>query len=254
MKIINLVNNKGEVFVDDEDYEWLNEYSWYHSGRIGRSTAYAFYKGKKTNYKSIQMHRIIMEKYSGPSKLEVDHRNHNGFDNRKSNLRYATKSQNKVNCIKKRINPSSKYKGVSKTNIGKFRVAFKKDNRLVIDITFENEIDAAIAYDILAPQFHGEFVNKNFTNISDSDIIRVENLINNPKISRKKSNQLMSSKYIGVNSFLQGETIKWQSRIYHNGKRLFLGDFYLEDEAALAYNKKAVELFGNNTKLNIIND
>jgi hypothetical protein len=72
------------VFVDLEDYEKVKEYCWVYDG-YGYAVA-----GK---YKTmIRMHKIIMSE----EKL-VDHINHNGFDNRKCNLRYATRSQNTQN-------------------------------------------------------------------------------------------------------------------------------------------------------------
>jgi group I intron endonuclease len=64
----------------------------------------------------------------------------------------------------------------------------------------------------------------------------------------KKIKKNTTSKYVGVNK----RNNKWRSRIHYKNKEIYLGYFFTEIEAAIAYNKKAVELFGENAKLNII--
>ena len=95
--------------------------------------------------------------------MVVDHINRNGLDNRKSNLRHATYSQNSWNQIKV-YHPaySSKFKGVSKNDSGKW-VAHIATYRVSHYIgTFKTEIEAALAYDEKALQLHGEFAKINF--------------------------------------------------------------------------------------------
>ncbi len=66
------------------------------------------------------------------------------------------------------------------------------------------------------------------------------------------------SKYLGVNFNLvkSGDRKKtydkWIVRIQHNGKRIHVGRYNTEEEAALAYNKKAIELHGEFARLNVI--
>ena len=103
---------QGKVaLVDDEDYEWLNQYNWQASNEKGR-----FYV-KKGNYlgvingkqrsTSVRMHRLIM---NAPENMVVDHINGNGLDNRKENLRIVSNRQNLQNL---HIKKTSKYPGVS---------------------------------------------------------------------------------------------------------------------------------------------
>ena len=62
----------------------------------------------------------------------------------------------------------------------------------------------------------------------------------------------MKSKYIGV--YWNNSSNKWYARIRYNGKQLYLGTFENEIDAALAYDKKAYELRGDNSKFNFRNN
>lgn len=95
MKLIPLTQGY-QAFVDDEDYKELSKHRWYYHDGYADST-----KGK--------MHRIIMAAKKG---AEVDHVNRNKLDNRKSNLRIATRSQNNHNVGLRKDNTSGQ-KGVS---------------------------------------------------------------------------------------------------------------------------------------------
>lgn len=103
---------QGQVaIVDDADYERLAKYKWYAQFQ-GRSW-YAFRKPwdkSKKRYFTVCMHREIMGLVCGDKK-QVDHINHDGLYNRKSNLRICTATENRRNQQKTR--GSSKYKGVS---------------------------------------------------------------------------------------------------------------------------------------------
>lgn len=102
-----------KTIVDDEDYEKFGNINW--QSRPKRSGIYAArtirYGNRKDNKKrSIYLHRLIVD-----AKLEdfVDHINRDTLDNRKSNLRIVTRSENFLNAGKFRRKTSSKYKGVS---------------------------------------------------------------------------------------------------------------------------------------------
>ena len=151
MKRISLT--KGQTaLVDNEDYAELSKHKWCMvKDACGRSL------GSKIVY----MHRVIMD---APEGMEVDHINHNTLDNRRSNLRTATHSQNQHNRMKTKDLTSSIYKGVSwhKAN-KKYKAAIRKDNKQIDLGYFSDEVLAAKAYDDAAKKLFKEFAYLNFT-------------------------------------------------------------------------------------------
>ncbi len=93
---------------------------------------------------------------------EVDHANGDILDNRRSNLRAATRSENNSNRQKfSNGTPASKYKGVQFTH-GKWAASIQKDKERKWLGYFKHEDSAAKAYDIAAKELHGEFAVLNF--------------------------------------------------------------------------------------------
>jgi hypothetical protein len=91
---------KGEEFIfDKDDYDRVKQFSWFMVD--GYPTA---------RKKKIMLHRFILGE--PPNGLEIDHINRNRADNRKDNLRFATRAQNIANTPKAK-GKSSKYKGVT---------------------------------------------------------------------------------------------------------------------------------------------
>ena len=109
----------------------------------------------------IAVHRLIMGLRSG-DRMEVDHINHDGLDNRRCNLRICTSAQNLCNR-RKNCEATSQYKGVywyGQRN--KWRVDVSINGRTKYVGIFANELDAAMAYDLAAKQHYGEFAYLNF--------------------------------------------------------------------------------------------
>lgn len=78
--------------VSDEDYRWLSRYKWRLQKR--RSTDDTGYAVSSRSPHTIRMHRLIMK---ADNTIEVDHINGNPLDNRRENLRLATRPQNVAN-------------------------------------------------------------------------------------------------------------------------------------------------------------
>ena len=148
------------ALVDADDYYRLSKFQWY--AKYSGST---FYAVRNHSGKSVKMHREIM---GGPGHLLVDHIDRNGLNNRRSNLRFCTSSQNLCNTVSIR-GSSSRYKGVCWHKREKQWVAsiqFKKKSYYLGD--FDNEIDAAKAYDKKAKVLHGEFACLNLPSAAEA--------------------------------------------------------------------------------------
>jgi len=149
------------AIVDPDDFDRLREHKW-HISR-GGGTFYAVRTIRPHNYKRIviKMHRQILKV---PSRIFVDHINHNGLDNRKANLRPATRTQNNRNRRKvSKAGFHSKYKGLTwYKHQNRWAVRIMADRKSIFLGYFQNEINAAKAYDTAARKYFGEFANLNF--------------------------------------------------------------------------------------------
>jgi len=153
MKEIKLSQGK-VALVDDEDYEYLNQWKWYahkngNTYYVNRDVRHGRYREK------ISMHRFIM---NTPKKLQVDHIDHNGLNNQKNNLRNCTRSQNQRNKIASL--KSSKYLGVSKRD-NSYKAIITDNGKKYYLGTFHSEIEAAASYNEAAKKYHKEFANLN---------------------------------------------------------------------------------------------
>lgn len=161
MKTIIVVSKKHgtkEILVDDEYYVDASKYKWYL--KKGRHTFYVrrevVLNGKKH---TIWMHRHVMG--IANHDIQVDHKDGNGLNNQRSNLRPCTQEQNRYN---REVNKNTKstYKGLSLIR-GKYWIAkvSYKGNRTYLGCYLTPE-DAAMAYDKAAKELHGEFAKLNF--------------------------------------------------------------------------------------------
>ncbi len=148
------------AIVDPEDYNRLNKFKWRISS--ARLTYYA-QRAQKVNGKwtSVMMHRQVIDV---PDDMVVDHINHNGLDNRKANLRPATPAQNCWNTRFKK--GAGRFRGVVwNKKRKKWRVQISRGNKNIYTRFFDDEIEAAKAYDQAAKKYHGEFAVLNFNDV-----------------------------------------------------------------------------------------
>jgi hypothetical protein len=154
------------AIVDPDDHDRLSRHKWYASP--GHHTYYAV-RGqwspilkKRLN---IAMHREVIDV---PDDLFVDHINHNGWDNRKANLRPATAADNARNARHPRINTTSKYRGIWYNKRKKrWRAGISLKGKTIHLGYFRKEIDAAKAYDKTAKKHYGQFAILNFPGDTD---------------------------------------------------------------------------------------
>lgn len=150
------------AIVDPEDYPRLARYKWYatsarnRGGKVYAERSVWYGKGNRKK-RNVLMHRQILGE---PKGMMVDHRNGNGCDNRKANLRIATAQQNVWNT---RAHGKSRYKGVWQIKGTQKWCARIKVNGKVRNLgRFSDEAEAAKAYDRAAREVCGEFAVLNF--------------------------------------------------------------------------------------------
>jgi len=131
-------------------------------------------KCSRVRQKAVRMHRVVL---NCPEDKFVDHINHNGLDNRRANLRACTMQQNIWNKRKQRGNYSSKYKGVSwNKSEGKWIVRITCKGKQIFVGYYDNEKEAAKAYDDKAKELFGEYAALNLKENIESPISRGQGL------------------------------------------------------------------------------
>ena len=153
MKQIQLSGKRSDLYmlIDDEDYEELSKYNWFYQHDYARRNHWL---GGKNH--SVYAHSVIMPT---PKGMGIDHRNGNGLDNRKANLRICTQSSNCKNRSKAKNNKSG-YKGVSR--FGNRWRAYSSNNGKHVHLgLFDTKEEAALAYNAAAIERFGRYAKLN---------------------------------------------------------------------------------------------
>lgn len=159
MELLKL--NKGKFAkVDDADWEDVSRYKWLcHEAANGRF--YAVRGSGKSGIK-VSLHRHILG-LTDPKTL-CDHRDLDGLNNQRGNLRTCNKSQNATN---RKVDKRSKtgFKGVTwHGQMNKWRAYIVLNYKQKHLGLFADPTEAAKAYDRAAIEMHGEFCRLNFPN------------------------------------------------------------------------------------------
>ena len=151
---MKIIKQKGhEIFVDDDVYEWASRQKWSFS-----KARHTYYAHAMINGKDRKMHRLILG-LTNPN-IVTDHINGNGLDNRRENIRPCTAFENSLNINhwpgwKKK---TSKYIGVSySTKHKKFVAQIKHKGKMKYIGLFDDEGEAALAYNKVSFELRGEF-------------------------------------------------------------------------------------------------
>lgn len=154
------------------DYTAAGALIWKINNKRARAGAVAGASSKTTivitiNYKVFNAHRLVFLWHHGYMPKYIDHINGNPFDNRIENLRPCTPGENtrnsKSRLFKNGVACSSKFKGVHKCKqTGKWRAVLNMEGRTLHLGRYENEEDAAKAYDREAVVRFAEFARLNF--------------------------------------------------------------------------------------------
>lgn len=146
------------ALVDAQDADLVLPYRWQlQSSVYGTRYAIRFKKRNRVSTK-FYMHREILGAAAG---LEVDHINGNGLDNRRQNLRLVSHQENMMN--RAGSFKTSRYKGVHRDRArNKWAAKIKHNQRIAFIGRFDDEIEAACAYDVAARLIFGRFAWCNF--------------------------------------------------------------------------------------------
>lgn len=151
--MIKVPLSKGHfAIIDEDDLGLISQYHW-HKSKRGYAVS-SYWKDGKT--RKIYMHRLIMGGQSN-----IDHKDGCKLDNRKSNLRLCSHSQNMYNQ-KKRVDNTSGFKGVSWSKAAKkWHAYINISKRRVYLGVFNSKEEAAAAYNEAAKKNFGEFARLN---------------------------------------------------------------------------------------------
>lgn len=144
------------ALIDRSDYERIGRYPWH--AYPDKATWYArrgFWESHGDHHQLVRMHQEVLEVFDRP----IDHKNRNGLDNRRRNIRVVTRGQNRQNS---RAYSSTGFKGVYRTPYGHFVSQLRVGGQLHHFGTFQTAIEAARRYDEGALLLFGADAGRNF--------------------------------------------------------------------------------------------
>lgn len=137
------------ALIDKKDLKKVMQHTWYYSHGYAISSA-------KTG--RVWMHRLINKT---PEGFDTDHKNGNRLDNRRKNLRTASKQQNAQNRNQSGANRHG-YKGVTQQKDSrKYEASIKFNQKSIYLGSFETVEEAASAYNVAARKYFGEYAALN---------------------------------------------------------------------------------------------
>ena len=278
------------ILIDEKDYEKAIQYRWTIRTCNGRHSVLTFLLNKEKGRTIAFSYKELV--LGIKSKLTL-YKNDNPFDLRRENILIFNSRKECLKAIHEIYEVSEKFKNEefkhsqskkaqrSNTKTSKKTIYFGIDHdpklqRSWLPSITHNKINyklgsflkdehAALAYDQKALELFGTEAKRNFPDLTMEelteklDIIRADNELfsyeHKSKITQGKLRDIeKTSQYVGVCYCQQANLRKnWRAYITRYGKRYKLGHFYTEEEAAIAYDEKAIELYGEEATLNFPN-
>lgn len=152
----------GHVVMFDDDFADLVLSRKWRYATHGNKKGDKQYVSGRLNGRHVYLHRLVAGAQKGQI---VDHINGDTLDNRRSNLRIVSASQNMQNRAKPNTGrQTSRFKGVTRVRgTPLWRVSIRPNREKIIWMgPFASEVEAAFAYDVASLQFHGPHGKRNF--------------------------------------------------------------------------------------------
>ena len=151
------LSNGGFAVVDSADADAILKFTWRRMRTKKSRVTYAVTSLPRTETgrrPALLMHRLILGARRG---TVVDHKNRDGLDNRRQNLRACSHSLNLANAIVHRTNNTSGFKGVCRTRSGRWQATIQYRGRQRRLGTYASREEAAAAYRKAALRTFGAF-------------------------------------------------------------------------------------------------
>lgn len=146
------------TFVDDSDFEAVSAFKWHVERKRRHFYASRSFRKPDGTTATQSLHKFLL-----PGSRRVDHRDGNGLNNQRYNLRPATNRQNSQGFRLKASGTTSKFRGVCWCPKGRKYHAQLQDGKVKRHLGyFTDETEAARAYDSAAREHFGEFASPNF--------------------------------------------------------------------------------------------
>lgn len=160
MREITLTRGK-VALIDDADFERVSQFKWCAVIREHVTYAIRFTSRANGKRKVVQLHRFVLGIKA--QQVKVDHKDHDGLNCQRSNLRACESIQNSRNMKKPVSGRTSKFKGVDfPARDKKWRAGIRMNYKTIFLGYHKTEEDAARAYDAAAIKYFGEFAHLNF--------------------------------------------------------------------------------------------
>lgn len=205
----------GFAIIDSNDYDKLSKLKWH-------KTSYGYASATTRMKKNVTMHKMVIGCDVPPGHV-IDHINHNRLDNRKSNLRIASRSLNNHN---RQTISKSGFLGVCQQQNGKYRAHFENKTLGV----YEDPQIAAQRYDICAFLKYGKYAKTNNTiNYEQACEKKLEDMF----VQLRKPRELPQNIYI----LDKDNPTSYRIEIKYQGKRFRKQGFSSVKEAMKCLNK-----------------